>query len=77
MSFTKKFTDEFRRDDVLTFRNKLMQEYEPKSAETMMMCVVTFFSKHLKIKLGMGSGSDWPGSATRTTLSLTVDEEIA
>ncbi|HYL62527.1 MAG TPA: hypothetical protein VE077_07890, partial [Candidatus Methylomirabilis sp.] len=30
----KKFADEFRRDDVLTFRNKLMQEYEPKSVDT-------------------------------------------
>ena len=55
----KKFTDEFNRNDVLTFRNKLMSEYEPKSLETMMMCVVTFFNKHLKIKLGM-EASDWP-----------------
>jgi integrase len=55
----KKFTDEFNRNDVLTFRNKLMSKYEPKSLETMMMCVVTFFNKHLKVKLGM-EASDWP-----------------
>lgn len=55
----KKFADEFRRDDVLTFRNKLMQEYEPKSVDTMMMCVVTFFNRWLKIKLGIEK-SDWP-----------------
>jgi integrase len=54
----KKFADEFRRDDVLTFRNKLMQEYEPKSVDTMMMCVVTFFNRWLKIKLGIEK-SDW------------------
>lgn len=55
----KKFADEFRRDDVLTFRNKLMQKYEPKSVDTMMMCVVTFFNRWLKIKLGIEK-SDWP-----------------
>lgn len=55
----KKFTDEFRRDDVLTFRNKLMQRYEPKYVDTMMMCVVTFFNHWLKIKLGVEK-SDWP-----------------
>jgi hypothetical protein len=38
---------------------KLMQEYEPKSVDTMMMCVVTFFNRWLKIKLGMEE-SDWP-----------------
>ena len=54
----KKFADEFHRDDVLTFRNKLMLEYEPKSVDTMMMCVVTFFNRWLKIKLGMEE-SDW------------------
>src|SRR5665213_177072 len=55
----KKFTDQFDRNDVLTFRNKLMSKYEPKSLETMLMCVVTFFNKHLKTKLGM-EASDWP-----------------
>jgi hypothetical protein len=55
----KKFTDQFNRNDVLTFRNKLMSEYDPKSVNTMMMCVVTFFNRHLKIKLGM-EASDWP-----------------
>jgi integrase len=54
----KKFADEFCRDDVLRFRNKLMQEYEPKSVDTMMMCVVTFFNRWLKIKLGIEK-SDW------------------
>lgn len=57
----KKFADEFRRDDVLTFRNKPMQEYEPKSVDTMMMCVVTFFNRWLKIKFGIEK-SDWPDS---------------
>ena len=56
---SKRFADEFRRDDVLKFRNKLMLEYEPKSVETMMMCVVTFFNRWLKIKLGIEK-SDWP-----------------
>ena len=37
----KKFTDQFNRNDVLTFRNKLMSEYDPQSVNTMMMCVVT------------------------------------
>jgi integrase len=56
----KKFADEFCRDDVLTFRNRLMQKYDPKSVDTMMMCVVTFFNRWLKVKLGMEK-SDWPG----------------
>ncbi len=55
----KKFAEEFRRDDVLTFRNKLMQKYTPKSVDTMMMCVVTFFKRWLKVNLGM-EASDWP-----------------
>jgi integrase len=36
-----------------------MQEYEPKSVDTMMMCVVTFFNRWLKIRLGIEK-SDWP-----------------
>ncbi len=55
----KKFADEFRRDDVLTFRNKLMRKYTPKSVDTMMMCVVTFFKRWLKVNLGI-EASDWP-----------------
>src|SRR5271168_2469356 len=55
----KKFADEFCRDDVLTFRNKLMRKYTPKSVDTMMMCVVTFFKRWLKVNLGM-EASDWP-----------------
>lgn len=56
---SKKFLDEFTRDDVLKFRNKLMSEYEPKSVNTMMMCVVTFFNQWVKAKLGI-KASDWP-----------------
>jgi integrase len=52
-------TNQAGHNDVLTFRNKLMSEYDPKSVNTMMMCVVTFFNRHLKIKLGM-EASDWP-----------------
>jgi integrase len=55
----KKFADEFHRDDVLTFRNKLMRKYTPKSVDTMMMCAVTFFKRWLKVSLGM-EASDWP-----------------
>src|SRR5271168_2221384 len=46
----KKFADEFCRDDVLTFRNKLMRKYTPKSVDTMMMCVVTFFKRWLNTR---------------------------
>lgn len=55
----KTHVDEFSRSDVLRFRNKQMEEYEPKSVDTQMMAVVTFFNRHLKIKLGM-EASDWP-----------------
>jgi integrase/recombinase XerD len=55
----KKYVDEYDRDDVLRFRNRRMKDYEPKSVDTQMMCVVTFFNKWLKIKLGMEK-SDWP-----------------
>ncbi|HEV2521401.1 MAG TPA: hypothetical protein VGT24_03390 [Candidatus Acidoferrales bacterium] len=69
----KKFADEFRRDDVLTFRNKLMQEYEPKSVDTMMRCVVTFFNRWLKIKLGIEK-SDWPDYCENAPEPYTDDE---
>jgi len=55
----KKYVDEYDRDDRLRFRNQRMKDYEPKSVDTQMMCVVTFFNKWLKIKLGMEK-SDWP-----------------
>ncbi len=55
--------DEFDRDDVLAFRNKLMAEYEPKSVDTAMMTVVTFFKQWLQVKLEMHK-SDWPEYAT-------------
>jgi integrase len=55
----KKFVDEFDRNDLLTFRNKLMPKYDPKSVENQMMSIVTFFNRWLKIKLGMEK-SDWP-----------------
>jgi integrase len=56
---SKTYADQFNRDDVLKFRNHLMKEYEPKSVDTQMMAVVTFFNRWLKIKLGM-EASDWP-----------------
>ena len=40
-------------------RNKPMRKYTPKSVDTMMMCVVTFFNRWLKVNLGM-EASDWP-----------------
>jgi hypothetical protein len=46
----KTYADEFNRDDVLKFRNELMKEYQPKSVDTQMMAVVTFFNRWLKIK---------------------------
>jgi integrase len=54
----KTYVDEFSRDDVLKFRNKLMTEYVAKSVDTQMMCVVTFFNQWLKTKLHMQK-SDW------------------
>jgi integrase len=55
----KRFMDKFERNDVLKFRNVLMEKYTPKSVDTMMMCVVTFFKRWLKVNLGM-EASDWP-----------------
>ncbi|MHB8485213.1 MAG: tyrosine-type recombinase/integrase [Candidatus Acidiferrales bacterium] len=72
----KKFADEFCRDDVLTFRNKLLQEYDPKSVDTMMMCVVTFFSRWLKIKLGVEK-SDWPSYDVNDPEPYLDDEIVA
>jgi hypothetical protein len=56
----KEYVDEIDRNSVLAYRNKLLEEgYAPKSVDTMMMCVVTFFNRWVKRKLGM-EASDWP-----------------
>jgi integrase len=56
----KEHADEYRREDVLIFRNSLVaQKCEPKYVETQMMTVVTFFNRWLRIHLGMEKG-DWP-----------------
>jgi hypothetical protein len=50
----KKFADEYRREDVLKYKNKLQDKgFEPKTIDTRMMAVVTFFNRWLKIKLGL------------------------
>ncbi len=56
----KEYVDEIDRNSVLAYRNKLLEEgYAPKSVDTMMMCVVTFFNRWVKLKLGI-EASDWP-----------------
>jgi len=56
----KKFVDEYRREDVLKYKNKLQDKgFEPKTIDTRMMAVVTFFNRWLKIKLGLDA-KDWP-----------------
>ncbi len=56
----KEYVDEIDRNSVLAYRNKLLEEgYAPKSVNTMMMCVVTFFNRWVKRKLGI-EASDWP-----------------
>lgn len=56
----KKFADEYRREDVLKYKNKLQDEgFQPKTIDTRMMAVVTFFNRWLKIKLGLDA-KDWP-----------------
>ena len=56
----KKFADEYRREDVLKYKNKLQDEgFEPKTIDTRMMAVVTYFNRWLKIKLGLDA-KDWP-----------------
>ena len=46
----KKFADEYRREDVLKYKNKLQDKgFEPKTIDTRMMAVVTFFNRWLKI----------------------------
>ena len=72
----RKFANEFRRDDVLTFRNKLMRKYTPKSVDTMMMCVVTFFKRWLKVNLGM-EASDWPHYSDNDPEPYSDEENVA
>jgi integrase len=56
----KEFTDEYCREDVLKYKNKLQDKgFEPKTIDTRMMAVVTFFNRWLKIKLGLDA-KDWP-----------------
>jgi integrase len=56
----KEHTDEYRREDVLVFRNSLFaQQCEPKYVETQMMTVTTFFKRWLRLPLCM-EGGDWP-----------------
>ena len=39
----KEFADEYRREDVLKYKNKLQDKgFEPKTIDTQMMAVVTF-----------------------------------
>jgi hypothetical protein len=56
----RKFADEYRREDVLKYKNKLQDEgFEPKTIDTRMLAVVTFFNRWLKIKLRLDA-KDWP-----------------
>ena len=56
----KEFADEYRREDVLKYKNKLQDKgFEPKTIDTRMMAVVTFFNRWRKIKLGLDA-KDWP-----------------
>ena len=56
----KKFADEYQREDVLKYKNKFQDEgFEPKTIDTRMMAVVTFFNRWLKIKLRLDA-KDWP-----------------
>ena len=57
----KKFVDEFSRNDVLVFRNELMDDYDPSYVGKQMMAVVTFFNQWLRLKLNIQK-SDWPES---------------
>jgi hypothetical protein len=56
----KEFADEYRREDVLKYKNKLQDEgFAPKTIDTRMMAIVAFFNRWLKIKLGLDA-KDWP-----------------
>ena len=72
----KKFADEYRREDVLKYKNKLQDRgFEPKTIDTRMMAVVTFFNRWLKIKLGLDA-KDWPETHDNDPEPYT-DEEAA
>jgi integrase len=72
----KKFADEYRREDVLKYKNKLQDDgFEPKTIDTRMMAVVTFFNRWLKIKLGLDA-KDWPETHENDPEPYT-DEEAA
>ena len=72
----KKFADEYRREDVLKYKNKLQDGgFEPKTIDTRMMAVVTFFNRWLKIKLGLDA-KDWPETHDNDPEPYT-DEEAA
>ena len=70
----KKFADEYRREDVLKYKNKLQDDgFEPKTIDTRMMAVVTFFNRWLKIKLGLDA-KDWPETHDNDPEPYTDDE---
>jgi integrase len=72
----KKFTDEYRREDVLKYKNKLQDDgFEPKTIDTRMMAVVTFFNRWLKVKLRLDA-KDWPETHDNDPEPYT-DEEAA
>jgi len=72
----KTYVGEYNRDDVLKFRNERMKKYEPKSVDTQMMTVVTFFNKWAKVKLGMEK-SDWPEYVTNDPEPYSHEEIVA
>jgi hypothetical protein len=56
----KEFADEYRREDVLKYKNKLQDEgFAPKTIDTRMVAVVTLFNRWLRIKLHLDA-KDWP-----------------
>jgi len=72
----KKFADEYRREDVLKYKNKLQDDgFEPKTIDTRMMAVVTFFNRWLKVKLRLDA-KDWPETHDNNPEPYT-DEEAA
>ena len=72
----KEFADEYRSEDVLRYKNKLQDEgFAPKTIDTRMMAIVTFFNRWLKIKLGPDA-KDWPETHDNDPEPYT-DEEAA
>jgi len=46
----KRFADEYRREDVLKYKSKLQDDgFEPKTIDTRMMAVVTFFNRWMTL----------------------------